>query len=94
MLGISNVSGVKRERMITDEVNRSLGSTIANRLSALEERQRAADQINAMFGTNIKVSFREFDTLDENANPQSEDSLLNGEAAEEHKQQTQIILGN
>ena len=58
-LGISNVSINKKERLITDEVNRSQGGTIASRFSPLEARKDAVEEINRMFGTKIEVSFRE-----------------------------------
>lgn len=58
-LGISNVSFQKKERLISDEVTRSMGGTIASRWSRLEARQKAADEINNMFGLNIEVKFRE-----------------------------------
>lgn len=58
-LGISNVNTVKKERMITDEVQRNLGGTIASRYSRLFMRQQACEQINKMFGLNISVEYRE-----------------------------------
>lgn len=58
-LGISNVNTVKKERMITDEVQRNLGGTIASRHSRLFMRQQACEQINRMFGLNISVEYRE-----------------------------------
>lgn len=58
-LGISNVNTQKKERMISDEVTRTQGGTIASRFSGLEARKQAADKINAMFGTNIKPYYRE-----------------------------------
>lgn len=58
-LGISNVNSVKKERMITDEVQRNLGGTIASRYSRLFMRQQACEQINKMFGLNISVEYRE-----------------------------------
>jgi len=58
-LGISNVSINKKERLITDEVQRSQGGTIASRFSPLEARKDAVDEINRMFSTSIEVSFRE-----------------------------------
>lgn len=58
-LGISNINTQKKERMITDEVTRNQGATIANRYSRLEARRRACQQINAMFGLNITCDFRE-----------------------------------
>lgn len=58
-LGISNVNTVKKERMITDEVQRNLGGIIASRYSRLFMRQQACEQINEMFGLNISVDYRE-----------------------------------
>lgn len=58
-LGISNVNTVKKERMITDEVLRNNGGTIASRYSRLESRKQACRKINEMFGLNIDVEYRE-----------------------------------
>jgi hypothetical protein len=58
-LGISNVNIQKKERLITDEVTRNQGGTIASRYSRLESRRQAVEKINDMFGTNIEVNYRE-----------------------------------
>lgn len=58
-LGISNVNITKRERLVSDEVNRSQGGSIASKFSRLHERQTAVEKINKMFGTNISVNYRE-----------------------------------
>lgn len=58
-LGISNISIQKKERLITDEVTRNQGGTIASRYSRLQARRDAVEKINAMFGTNISVDYRE-----------------------------------
>lgn len=58
-LGISNVNYQKRERLISDEVVRSMGATIASRYSRLEARRQACRQINKMFGLNIDCDYRE-----------------------------------
>ena len=58
-LGISNINIQKKERLITDEVTRTQGGTIASRYSRLQARREAVDKINAMFGTNISVDYRE-----------------------------------
>lgn len=78
VLGISNISYQKRERLISDEVIRSLGGTIANRFTRLEPRRQACKEINAMFGLDISVDFREdyqymtavSDTLNEDGKPE------------------------
>lgn len=57
-LGISNVNTVKKERMITDEVIRQQGGTIASRYSRLEMRRQACEQINKMFDLDISVEYR------------------------------------
>ena len=58
-LGISNVAYQKKERMVTDEVMRQMGGTIASRNSRLEARRQAAEKINKMFNREIEVNFRE-----------------------------------
>ena len=58
-LGISNLNIQKKERMITDEVQRNQGGTVASRYSRLEARREAVDKINRMFGTDISVDYRE-----------------------------------
>ena len=58
-LGISNINAVKKERMISDEVTRNQGGTVASRYSRLESRRQACKQINEMFDLNIWVDYRE-----------------------------------
>jgi hypothetical protein len=58
-LGISNISLQKKERLITDEVIRNQGGTIASRYSRLNARRQACNEINKMFGLNISVDYRE-----------------------------------
>lgn len=58
-LGISNLNIQKKERMVTDEVQRNQGGTIASRYSRLEARREAVGKINRMFGTDISVDYRE-----------------------------------
>lgn len=76
-LGISNINTTKKERMITDEVIRNQGGTIASRYSRLESRRRAVKKINKMFGLNITVDYREdFQSAD------IEDDTLGGDTLE------------
>ena len=58
-LGISNVNVTKKERLITDEVQRNMGGTLASRYSPLEMRKNACKQINDMFGLDVDVAYRE-----------------------------------
>lgn len=58
-LGIENSNTEKKERLVSDEVNSNLGGVAAQRFCRLNARRKAADQINKMFGLNIKVDFRE-----------------------------------
>lgn len=70
-LGISNINIQKKERLITDEVTRNQGGTIASRYSRLEMRRLAANEINEMFGTNIEVNYREdFQQIDNKLEPE------------------------
>ena len=71
-LGISNITVNKKERLITDEVNRNMGGVLANRNSRLNQRQRACEKINKMFGTDIWVEWKEVDV----------DNATNGEVSE------------
>ena len=68
-LGISNINVVKKERMITDEVTRNQGGTVASRYSRLESRRLACKQINEMFELNIWVDYRDdFQDIEEQQN--------------------------
>lgn len=84
-LGISNINVVKKERMITDEVTRNQGGTVASRYSRLESRRQACKQINEMFGLNIWVDYREdFQAIEEqqNENEEEEKEYRGGEVNE------------
>lgn len=73
-LGISNINVVKKERMISDEVTRNQGGTVASRYSRLESRRQACKQINEMFGLNIWVDYREdFQDIKEQQNENEEE---------------------
>lgn len=58
-LGVSNVTIEKRERLVTDEVERNQGGTILNCNIRLRERKEACEEINKMFGLNVSVEFNE-----------------------------------
>lgn len=84
-LGISNINVVKKERMISDEVTRNQGGTVASRYSRLESRRQACKQINEMFGLNIWVDYREdFQDIEEqqNENEEEEKEYRGGEVNE------------
>lgn len=73
-LGISNINVVKKERMITNEVTRNQGGTVASRYSRLESRRQACKQINEMFGLDIWVNYREdFQDIEEQENENEEE---------------------
>lgn len=76
-LGISNINIQKKERLITDEVTRNQGGTIASRYSRLQARREAVDKINAMFGTNISVDYRE--DLQEITDDAGQDTIKGGD---------------
>lgn len=58
-LGINNTGAQKRERMLAIESSQAQGGTISSRYSRLQSRREAVKKINAMFGTNIEVNYRE-----------------------------------
>lgn len=58
-LGISNISYQKKERLVSDEVIRNMGGTIASRYTRLEIRREACEKIKKMFGIEVEVDYRE-----------------------------------
>lgn len=83
-LGISNINIQKKERLITDEVTRNQGGTIASRYSRLESRRQAVEKINNMFGTNIEVNYREdFQQVSNDNQPEDPGSNTIGGAGNE-----------
>ena len=64
-LGVPNTQINKKERLITDEVNRGLGGVFASRNSGLNARRQACKQINDMFGLDVWVRYREDDEMEE-----------------------------
>lgn len=70
-IGISNLNIQKKERLVSDEVNRSLGGTVASRFSRLEARREAVDKINDMFDLDISVDYRDSDELNTMLNADS-----------------------
>lgn len=76
-LGISNINVQKKERLLTDEVTRNLGGTIASRYPRLEARKQACKQINKMFNLDIDVDYR--DDLDMDAIRQTTIGGVNNE---------------
>lgn len=58
-IGIANSNQDKKERINTLEVSSNLGAVESRRNVMLNARKQACKQINAMFGTNIDVRFRQ-----------------------------------
>ena len=73
-LGITNTTVNKKERLITDEVQRSQGGVFACRNSRLKMREQCINKINDMFNLNIQVEFND-DVLKE--------SGIDGEVSED-----------
>jgi hypothetical protein len=80
-LGISNLNINKQERLITDEVSSSQGSTISSRYSRLECRKQAVEKINEMFGLDIEVDYRK-DYQDIDLDMPSGDDTTGGDESE------------
>ena len=57
-MGINNLNVDKKERLVSDEVPSNDEDVLINRNSMLYARKMACEQINAMFGLNIDVKFR------------------------------------
>lgn len=82
-LGISNTNVTKKERLISDEVIRSQGGTIASRYSRLEMRRQACREIAKMFPDlsdiwcDYRDDFREADDETMFTGDSGDDSMKN-----------------
>lgn len=56
-MGIINTNADKKERMIVNEAMAPFGSIELNRNSYLNERRKAIEEVNKMYGTEIEVEF-------------------------------------
>ena len=84
-LGITNLNVQKKERLVSDEVIRSMGGVIASRYSRLNARREACDQINKMFGLNISCDFRDdFREADD-------ETMFTGDTGEPNTQKDMVI---
>lgn len=72
-LGIENSNTEKKERLVSDEVTTNLGGVEAQRYCRLNSRRQAAKAINAMFGLNITVDFRQENVTVENDDTETEE---------------------
>lgn len=82
-MGISNINVQKKERLITDEVTRNQGGTIASRYSRLNARRDACKKINAMFGLEIWCDYREdYQTVDDGNDTVNGEPNSDGEGGE------------
>lgn len=57
MLGIDSANQEKKERMVAAEVSANDSQADAVRFKSLNARREAVEQINEVFGTNIKVDY-------------------------------------
>lgn len=82
-MGISNINVQKKERLITDEVTRNQGGTIASRYNRLNARRDACKKINAMFGLEIWCDYREdYQTVDDGNDTVNGEPNSDGEGGE------------
>lgn len=82
-LGISNMNITKKERLISDEVTRNQGGTIASRYSRLQSRREACKKINDMFGLDVWCDYREdFQEIDNDNDTIIGDPNSDGEGGE------------
>lgn len=73
-LGIENTNTQKGERLITEEVQSSLGHVMAERNVRLNMRQQACEEINRMFDLDIWVEYRKQPWEEVQLNEQVHDS--------------------
>lgn len=65
-IGVVNVQTNKKERLITDEVIKANGGTMASRETRIRAREIACKEINKMFGLNLSVEFVDSNEREEN----------------------------
>lgn len=75
MLGINNANMNKRERLVTNEVEANDEQIQMSVQMMLKAREKACELINEMFGTQIKVSLRNAQKLEEPEEDESEDDV-------------------
>lgn len=76
-MGVANLTETKRERMVRDEVARSVGGAFAARASVMSAANDAARQIRDIFGVEIVPRYNDFgDTSD--GNPDTDDTTGEG----------------
>lgn len=57
LVGIAHVQETKKERLITDEMQASMGGTIASRFTRFESRKDAIEKINKKWKLDIEVEY-------------------------------------
>lgn len=57
LVGIAHVQETKKERLITDEMQASMGGTIASRFARFESRKDAIEKINKKWDLDIEVEY-------------------------------------
>lgn len=73
----------KKERLIDSEMSASLGDVEAQRYTRLNARRQAAEKINAMFGLNVEVDFRDTVSRETIKTEEGTETITEGEVAYE-----------
>ena len=89
LIGVANLNYQKKERNISDEIQAMQGGTIASRFSRFEPRQKAVEEINKKFGTNIEVSY--YDGLP-TTEKELEENINKEENIEENKEVVENVV--
>lgn len=79
-IGITTAND-KRERMVVDEVNVNSQMLLFNVADMLECRQRAIDEVNALYGTNITVDLSDEYKFIQDASEGTKDNTKESEGA-------------
>ena len=58
-IGVNNLSVVKKERMIKDEIQQMQGGSTISRLNKLIPRRAAAEELKEKFGLDVTVNYSE-----------------------------------
>lgn len=78
-LGVTAMIETKKERLVSSEAQSMMAGAFAHRQSRMRPREKAAQQINAMFGLNWQPKFNNFDGPEPDRKEGVEDGSSNDE---------------
>lgn len=82
-IGVNNTSYEKKERLVTDEVNVNNEVTELSILSIYKSIKRGFDEANDMFGLNLQIYVRDFESNHEKKEEGGKEDVVQGNDSDE-----------